>query len=808
MTRNPRRFALGCVLTVLVAASAADLGASSTRSRERSPVATYQALLDRYCITCHNEQLETAGLMLDRLDVEHVPGDAAVWEKVVAKLRTGAMPPVGRPRPDGAAVHNLVAWLETEIDQAAAARPNPGRAVLHRLNRAEYVNAVRDLLSLAIDGTSLLPPDDSAFGFDNIADILTVSPALLERYLAAAEKISRLAVGDAVAIRPIVDVYRVPHNVRQEARASDDLPWGTRGGISFRRYFPVDGEYILKIHMKYAVGQDSLMGVTHRSVIDVRVDGVPVEKIPFGFDPRADGLEADLPTRRQANDIYTRQFEFPDTYEVRFPIAAGTHVVGVAFHDATLEREDLAPRFPTSNYSFQNDRDAPPRIDRVELGGPYNATTPRESPSRRNIFVCYPTSDLHAGACAREILSGLAARAYRRPVTDADVETLLAFYEKGRRERSFEGGIQLALERILVSPRFLFRAERDPPAVEPGIAYRVDDVELASRLSFFLWSSIPDRELLDLAMAGRLKDSVILEQQVRRMISDLKSRALASNFVGQWLRLRDLQVVRPDPKTFPDFDDELREAFRRETELFFESQLRDDRSVVDLLQADYTFLNERLARHYGIPKVYGAHFRRVELEDAARGGLLGQASILTVTSYANRTSPTLRGKWVLENILGAPPPAPPPDVPALEERPGVKFRTMRQRLEQHRRNPACAACHARIDPLGFALENFDGVGQWRTHQGRAPIDASGMLDGTTFDGVSELRAMLVNRDEEFVAAVAGKLLTYALGRGIDYYDMPAIRRIIRQSARNDYRWSSIILEVVKSVPFQMRRSES
>ena len=745
--------------------------------------------------------------MLDRMDLEHVPERADMWEKVVAKLRSGAMPPDGRPRPAQAAVGGLVSWLEAEIDQAAAAMPNPGRPVLHRLNRAEYANAIRDLLAVEIDGASLLPPDDSAYGFDNIAGILTVSPALLERYMSAAEKIAQLAVGDP-SVRPVVDVYRVSHNVRQEDRASEDLPWATRGGIAFRRYFPVDGEYSLTIHMRYAVGQDSLMGVNQRSVIDVRLDGVPVEEVVFGYDPNPDDATSDIDARRLVTDIYTRQLQIPDTYEVRFPVRAGMHVVGTAFHDATLEREDLGPRFPTSNYSFQNDRDGPPRIDYVDLGGPYNATISRQSPSREEIFVCYPTNDQDADTCAKTILSGLARRAYRRPVTDEDIEPLLSFYKTGQREGGFDRGIQSALGRMLVSPQFLFRAEHDPANVAPGHAYRVSDLDLASRLSFFLWSSIPDEELLDLAIDGKLGDPEILSQQVRRMIADIRSRTLARNFAGQWLRLRDLQIAKPDPKTFPEFDDELRAAFRRETELFFEDQLRKDRSVVDLLRADYTFLNEQLARHYGITNVYGTHFRRVELQDHTRRGLLGHASILTVTSYANRTSPTLRGKWVLENILGAPPPAPPPDVPALEEQPGVKFRTMRERLEQHRQNPACAACHARIDPMGFALENFDGVGKWRTHQGSSAIDASGSLDGATFNGVSELRTMLVSRGEEFVSALTDKLLTYALGRGVDYYDMPAIRRIVREAARHEYRWSSIISEIAKSVPFQMRRSES
>ena len=778
------------VVTLGVASQASQRTPDRASTTTRRPDAGERPLLDQYCVGCHNQRLNTAGLALDTLSLDSVTTTAATWEKVVAKLRSGAMPPVGRPRPTGQALQAFIANAEGELDRAAAKNPNPGKPAVHRLNRAEYVNAIRDLLDVDVDASALLPPDDSAHGFDNIADILTLSSGLLERYMAAAQKISRAAVGDPT-IRPITDAYRVSQNVRQEDRPSEDLPWGTRGGLAIRRYFAVDGNYTLKVHMRYAVGQDDLVGLNHLSIVEVRVDGAPVDQFTFG---------------RGAN--YGREGVIPDTYQFRIPISAGAHVITVGFQNATLEPENLAPRFPTSNYSFQNDHQAPPRIDFVELGGPYDVKGASASPSRRRIFVCQPTDAGSEGTCARTIVSTIARHAYRLPVEAADVEPLLAFYRSARQNGSFDDGIQAALERILVSPQFLFRAERVPENHLASNAYRISDLELASRLSFFLWSSIPDDELLDTARQGTLHQPAVLAQQVRRMIADGRSRALVENFAGQWLQLRDLQVVKPDPKVFPDFDDELRAAFKTETELFVESQLHDDRSVADLLSANYTFLNERLAAHYGVPNVYGSHFRRVALSDGNRGGILGQASILTVTSYANRTSPTLRGKWILQNILGAPPPAPPPNVPALEEQPGVKYRTMRERMEQHRKNPACAACHARIDPLGFAMENFDGVGRWRTRQGDAPIDASGSLDGTAFNGAAQVTKLLVAHKEEFVTTVTEKLLTYALGRGLDYYDMPAVRQIMRRSAAADYRWSSIVLEIVNSTPFQMRRSES
>jgi cytochrome c553 len=776
------------------------LGQQPTTTAPVASVASpEQQLVNRYCITCHNERLKTANLMLDKVDVTRVTDDAEMWERIIAKLRGGAMPPAGAPRPDKAVLEAFISSLENTIDRAAKANPNPGRPEVHRLNRAEYTNAIRDLLGLEIDGESLLPPDDSGYGFANIADLLSMSPALMERYLSAAHKISRLAVGDITA-RPLIDLYMVPEAIRQEERASEDLPFGTRGGTAVRRHFPVDGEYSVNIRMKTAVGQNELIGSNRETPVEVRLDGALVKQFTFGRAP--------APNRGRGGVAFYGGDDVPENYEFRFPVKAGTHVVGVTFPHETLELEDLSYRFPTADYSFLNDSDADPRIDSVEIGGPYNITGAGETPSRQRVFVCRPATSRQEAPCAEKIVSALARRAYRSPLTDEDMQPLLAAYRSGRGGgRNFDSGIQAAIERMLLSPRFLFRVETGPDKVAPGTAYRVHDVDLASRLSFFLWSSIPDDELLDLASRGRLKDPRVLQAQVRRMLADSRASALVQNFGGQWLFLRDLDNVKPDFREYPEFDDELREAFRLETELFFESQLREDRSVVDMLRADYTFLNERLAQLYGIPNVYGTHFRRVQLTDPNRRGVLGQSSILTVTSYANRTSPVKRGKWVLENILGAPPPAPPPDVPALQETGGVKYKSMRERMDAHRKMPTCAACHARIDPLGFAMDNFDGIGKWRTHEGTSPVDASGVLDGVKFNGTAELRTLLLNRQEEFVTNVTKKLLTYGLGRGAEYYDMPAVRQIVRQAAAEEFRWSSLITGVINSVPFQMRRTQ-
>ena len=767
---------------------------------------SYQELVGRYCVTCHNEQLRTGGLVLSTLDVAQAGQEPEVWEKVVKKLRTGAMPPEGMPRPDETAYDAFATYLETELDKAAAANPNPGRPVLQRLNRVEYANAVRDLLVVDIDGETLLPADDSRHGFDNVGDVLTVSPALLERYLSAARQISRLAIGDS-DVAPALESYTVAKYYQQEDRMNEDLPFGSRGGIAVRHHFPVEGEYVINVRLERN-SRDYIKGLFEPHQLDVRLDGDRLQLFTIGGENhgRSAPIFSNNAMGAREQDIYERNAD--DILEVRFTAEAGPRLVGVNFLKETSMPEGPR-RTRMSKYDLHNYKGGEPGVAGVSIGGPYNSKGMGETPSRRTIFVCRPATVEEEEPCAREILSKLARRAYRRPVAEKDIRTLLDFYES-RRDRGFESGIAAALERILVGPEFLYRVEKDPQSAEPNTAYPVSDLELASRLSFFLWSSLPDDQLLDLAERGRLRDPEVLDREVRRMLADRRSSALVSNFAAQWLQLRSLRAINPDQDVFPYFDENLREAFRQETELFFESLLREDRSVLDLLSADHTFVNERLARHYGIPDVYGSHFRRVELNGEGRRGLLGKGSILAVTSYANRTSPVLRGKWVLENILGTPPPPPPPNIPDLVERSedGKAF-SMRQAMEQHRANPVCASCHNVMDPLGFALENFDGIGSWRTMDADTPIDASGVLpDGTPFEGPAELqRVLLESKREEFVATATERLLTYALGRGVEPYDAPAVRSIIREAAQSDYRWSSLLSGIVKSTPFQMRRSQ-
>ena len=786
-----------------------------TESSNPQPASQYRAVLNQYCVTCHNETLRTAELVLSTKDVGNVSSEPMAWEKVVRKLRTGAMPPAGMPRPDEATYDSFATYLEIELDRSAAANPNPGRTSVHRLNRAEYANAVRDLLALEIDGESLLPPDESAFGFDNIAAVLSVSPLLLERYMTAARRISLQTIGNPDA-RPVFDTYEVPKFLRQDDRMSEDLPFGSRGGIAFWHHFPLDGEYVIRIRLQREA-RERIRGLHEPHQIDIRVDGERVTVFDIGS--RDFGSPAPIfslgtlvgdPEREQYERFADEQLEF------RFAAKTGTRLVGVSFVDQFVipegplhyinGRPDYLPRLILSD-RIEN-RGGLPEVQTVEIGGPYAAQGLGETPSRQKVFVCRPGSHADEEACAQEILSTLARQAYRRPVTNEDLEPLLRFYETGRNERGFEEGIRRALEAILVSPEFLFRIEADPEGVAPGSAYPVSDLELASRLSFFLWSSIPDDELLEVAERGELGDAGVLERQVRRMLEDRRSRALVQNFAAEWLSLRALDAAKPDQHVFRDFDENLRAAFRQEAELFFEHILREDRSVLEFLDADYTFLNNRLAEHYEIPGVYGSHFRRVVLDDGRRGGLLGQGAILTATSYDNRTSPVTRGKWVLENLLGTPPPPPPPNVPFLREQgAGDEVLTMRERMEEHRANPACASCHQLMDPLGFALENFDGIGGWRTVEGETPIDSSGELpDGTPFQGPSELRRALLTKREGFVTTVTEKLLTYALGRGLEYYDAPAARQVIREAAPSDYRLSSLILAIVQSTPFQQRRA--
>ncbi len=801
-------------------APAARTAAPAAAEESRAPVASHQALIDRYCVTCHNERMAERGTVpfaFDGLDLVDVGADAEVWEKVVRKLRLGMMPPSGRPRPDRAAHDGFVAWLETALDRAAAAEPYPGRPVVRRMTAAEYVNAVRSLVDLDVDERWLLFPADDVDqqGFDTNSEVLSVSPALFERYLAAANRVSRLAVGDPT-IGPgyAAATYSTPRLLYQDDRASEDLPFGSRGGMAIRHYFPLDGDYEVRIRLRRMI-YDYIVGMGRSHTIDVRLDGALVGSFTvgdadrFGY-PSAYSFFGTIRGDPAWEDYVSNEADA--NLVVRFPAPAGPHVVGVSFVDARTEPTGVLERrlsgFSLSGLGFYHGNAA---VERVEIAGPHDATGPGDTPSRRKLFTCRPAGDAAAEAeqCAREILSTLARRAYRRPVTGADVDTLMRFYAAGHAERGFEGGVQKALERLLVAPEFLFRIERDPVDIPAGAAYRLTDPELASRLSFFLWSGIPDDELLQAAEEGRLADPDVLEQQVRRMLADPRSTALVDNFASQWLQLRRIRGVAPDADVFFDFDENLRADMERETTLFLESQLRGDRGLPELLTADYTFANERLARHYGIPGVYGERFRRVKVDPAERGGLLGHASLLTLTAYPNRTSPVLRGKWVLDNILGMPPPPPPPDVPPLDEGDvGGEAPSMRERMAQHRRNPACAACHQLMDPAGLAMENFDAVGRWRERdEAWRAIDASGSLPGSTeFDGVAGLRQALLARPDLFVRTLTEKLLTFALGRGVDYADAPAVRQVLREAAGDDNRFSSLVLAIVKSTPFQMRRS--
>ena len=771
--------------------------ASPAAGAAAEEAATWRAVLDRYCVACHNRRTLAGGLVLDDVDLGQVGPHAELWEKVLQKLHTRAMPPPGRPRPAPAVYDALGAWLEGSLGQWAADHPNPGRPPIHRLNRLEYENAVRDLLHLEIDAQALLPADDMAFGFDNNAAILTVAPGLLSRYMSAARTVSRLAVGDP-AIEADVVRYPVSPLLVQDGRMSDDLPFGSRGGAAVRHHFPRDGDYVLRVELRQNRGRNE------PQEIDVRVDGERVALLRAGRWP--DDAPAGSPGAAAP----------ADGLAVRFPARAGTRLVSVSFTGRTMAPEGVAPaRLPLWTFSTGRGYVEPMALDGFEIEGPWEGeaavASASDTPSRQRVFVCEPEGAADEEACAARILGTLARRAFHRPVTDDDLQILLAFYREGRGSGDFRAGVRRALESILVDPEFLFRIEVDPPGAAPGTAYRLSGVELAARLSFFLWASIPDDELLEAAAAGRLRDPDVLEAQVRRMLADERAGTLVTSFAAQWLHLRRMRTVAPDVNAFPAFDENLRDALIRETELFVASQLRDDRSVVELLTADYTFVDERLARHYGIPGVYGSRFRRVKWDDERRRGLLGQGSILTVTSLATRTSPVVRGKWILENVLGTPPPPPPPDVPELPEREeSGEPASLRARLEAHRANPVCSGCHSRMDPLGFALENFDAVGRWRdTDAGGAPIDTAGVLpDGAAFDGLPALRDVLHGRRAEFVATVTEKLLTYALGRGVEPHDRPAIRAIVREAADDDYRWSSIILGIARSLPFQMRRSES
>ncbi|MEP7308947.1 MAG: DUF1592 domain-containing protein [Acidobacteriota bacterium] len=797
--------------------TAAISGGVPLRARQSSTSPTAPAvpgsLTAQYCTSCHNTTLRTAGLAFDAADVSDVGAHAEMWEKVLQKLKMGAMPPPGRPRPGKPALDAFVSSLEADLESAAARRLNPGRpGSVHRLNRTEYRNAVRDLLGLDVDVDALLPVDDAdRSGFDNVANMLSVSPALLDRYLAAARKLSRLALGIA-PVGPVTDVYKVPGSLDQNRPVGEDLPFGSRGGLAVRHYFPVNGEYAIKIRLRrqlydYVVG----LGAPHQ--IEVRVDGVRILAATIGGTDKGTPPPASFVGEVFGDPVWERYALTADTpLTVRFHAQAGPRVLGVAFVSRLAAVEDGVQSPKGAGRLEERDEmlEGNPAVDSVVVEGPYSVQGPGDTASRRSILKCAPQRPADEDACARRILTAIARRAYRRTVTTDEVATLRRFFEEGRTGGGFDAGLQFGIERILADPSFFFRIERDPDQAAPATAYRLTDLELASRLSFFLWSSVPDDGLLDAANGKHLSEPAVLERQVKRMLASPRARtALADNFVAQWLQLRPLRSAAPSEEEFPDFDENLRDAFRRETSLFVESTLTENRSVVDLLTANYTFVNERLARHYGIPDVHGNRWRRIEFaSDEQRGGLLGQGSVLTITSHPNRTSPVLRGKWLLDNILGTPPPPPPPDVPPLPEKgTGARVASVRERLEQHRKNPTCAACHAPMDPLGFALENYDGIGSWRTSEAGGAVDATGALpDGASVTGLKGLRQLLLTRQEQFVGTMTAKLLSYATGRGLEYYDWPVVRRIVREAAPGGYRWSSLVLGVVKSAPFQMRMS--
>jgi hypothetical protein len=726
----------------------------------QGPSALDSSVPKQYCVGCHNQRAKTAGLMLDSMDYSDIAKDAATWEKVVRKVKTGMMPPSGARRPEREVLDAFASEIETRLDAAAASHPNPGTPALHRLNRTEYANVIRDLLGLSVDVTALLPQDDATDGFDNIADALGTSPSLIQGYISAAMKISRRAVGDRTLI-PSQVTYNAPGGLAQD-RHIEGLPLGTRGGMLVQHTFPMDAEYEFTVGGGFGGG-----GGGGGAGTDITIDG---QKVPV---------------------TNTRNF--------RLALAAGPHMIGAALID---RQRGAGVEDAYSDFRVNSIFTPAGGVNTIVINGPFNPGGPGDTPSRHKIFVCQPAGANDELPCARQILSALARRAFRRPVQEAELTTLTKFYQQGRKDADFETGIQQALARILVAPAFLYRVEEEPPAIADGAVYRLGNLEIASRLSFFLWSSIPDDELLDLAVKGKLSDPKVLEQQTKRMLADSKSQALGSNFAGQWLNLRELSKVETSAK---NFDDNLRQSFKRETEMLFDSVVGEDRSIVTLLDADYTFVDERLAQHYGIPNIHGSYFRRVTLDAASpRRGILGQGAFLTVSSVGTRTSPVTRGRWILENVLGTPAPVPPPGIDTNLEKDAeqVKITSLRQRLELHRKVEPCASCHKIMDPIGFALENFDMVGTWRQVDGKTAIDSSGQLvDGTKLGGVADLRNAVLSRKEMFVMTATQKLLTYAVGRTVQYYDMPAVRSIVHRAAQNDYKFSSLVLGVVESDAF-------
>lgn len=785
-----KHFARFLLLSTAVAICYADAPANDAASQS--------AVLNKYCVGCHSDKAKTGGLTLQSADLNNVPAHAETWEKVIRKLRTGSMPPQGMPRPDAATLDTLATYLENSLDRAATVKPNPGHASIHRLNRAEYANAIRDLLGLDVDSTALLPPDDESDGFDNIADVLRMSPSLMERYLSASWNISREAVGD-MHIAPATAIYRVRPDLSQDQHL-EGLPLGTRGGMVVHHYFPLDAEYIIKVRL-WRNTFDLMRGMEDVHQIEIALDGKRLTLVTAG-----------------GHDDFVTMAKNPGEYgaaldkrlTVRIPVKAGPHSITAAvLLRSRAEKDDLIKPFLRTTIDGL-DITGDPSVDRMTVEGPFDASGAGSTPSRSKIFQCTPAVPQEELPCARKIISTLLRHAYRRPLTDSDFETPLSFYQRGRNEKgSFDAGIESALQFILASPEFLFRFEKDPADLAPGAVYHLSDVALASRLSFFLWSSPPDDELLTLAGQGKLRDHAVLEQQVRRMLVDPRADTLVDNFAAQWLFLRNLKNFSPDEENFPDFDDNLRRSMEQETRLFFQSIIREDHSVMDLLNANYTFVNERLARHYGIPNVYGDQFRRVTIDSPERRGLLGEAAILAVTSYPNRTSAVQRGKWVLTNILGIPPTPPPPNVPALKENANGAPKSLRERMEAHRADPVCAGCHKVMDPIGFALENFDAVGHWRDTDDGSPIDASTTLfNGAKINGPAELDKMLAGKPDVFTGVMTEKLLTYALGRGVQYYDMPAVRGIVKAARDRDYRFSALVLAIAESTPFEMKMKTS
>ena len=759
-------------------------------------------MMNRYCVSCHNQKAQIpagAPLSLDKANIKDPSADAEIWEKVVRKIGVGAMPPQSSPTPGAAELNRFRTSLITALDNAAVKKNDPGRYVLHRLNRTEYGNAIRDLLGVEIDVTELLPSDGGGFDFDNIATALKTSPLLLERYLTAALRVSNLAVGDTEVV-PGTATFTIPTEVTQ-TQHMEGLPLGTRGGKLVRHTFPADGEYVLygRLLRTVAEGYVGVEGHETPYQFAITIDGEQVYSAPVGGKEDHDLSAKDILASRVEVD---KRMTSP-----RIKITAGPHDIGFTWIERpTQEQNVLQP--PLRSSQEAHNPSGIPRLRTANIEGPYNPTGISETPSRQRVFICRPATAAKEASCAADILSAVARRAFRRPAIESDVEAPLAFYNDARKNGGdFNAGIRAGLARILASPSFVFRAERDAASLPAGAAHRITDLELASRLSFFLWSSIPDDELLNLAIAGRLREPRVLQAQVRRMVADSRADSLMTEFTGQWLQLRNLNKVTPDLLMFPDFDDNLRQSFRRETELFFASVVRDNQSMLSLLDADYTFLNERLARHYGVTGVYGSRFRKVQLTDPNRRGLLGQGSILALTSVATRTSPIIRGKYVISNFLNTPPLPPPPVVPQLEaSAPKDRPSTVREQLELHRANPICASCHRNIDPIGFALENFNAVGQWQpTTKDGLKIDSAGVLvDGTPIDGPVALRKALLARPEVFVGTVTEKLMTYALGRGLDPIDMPVVRGVVRGAAKDNYRSVSIILGIVQSSPFQMR----